>query len=171
VPVAEKEHLMYPTYPTDSAPQPGPMRPSRPQSVSIAVILMYIAAGLTAIGVIIALITVASLKSTIAADNPSLTPTQVNSAEAVGVALVVVIGLIGIGLWVWMAWANGAGKNWARILSTVFFGINTLDLLLQLARPHTVGSLILEVLGWLFGLVIIILLWRRESTAYFKPQL
>src|ERR1700761_5890172 len=120
---------MYPTYPTGGPMQPVPARPPRPQSVSIAVILMYVAAGLTAISIIIAFITVASLKSTIAANNPSLTPSQINSAEGVGLAFVVIVGLIGVGLWVWMAWANGAGKNWARILSTVFFGINTLDLL------------------------------------------
>jgi hypothetical protein len=31
--------------------------------------------------------------------------------------------LIGVGLWIWMAQMNKAGKNWARITSTVFFAI------------------------------------------------
>ena len=33
-----------------------------------------------------------------------------------------------IALWLWMARANGQGRNWARILSTVLFGLGTLEL-------------------------------------------
>ena len=36
--------------------------------------------------------------------------------------------MIGIALWLWMARANGQGRNWARILSTVLFGVATLQL-------------------------------------------
>jgi len=37
-----------------------------------------------------------------------------------------ITGLIAGGLWLWMAWANKRGRSWARILSTVFFGLLTL---------------------------------------------
>jgi hypothetical protein len=40
--------------------------------------------------------------------------------------------LITIGLWLWMGWANGRGRSWARIVAAVLFGINTLDLLISL---------------------------------------
>ena len=40
----------------------------------------------------------------------------------------IVLGLVPIALWLWMARANGRGRNWARSLSTVLFGLATLTL-------------------------------------------
>ena len=40
--------------------------------------------------------------------------------------MLVVVGLIGIALWIWMAQMNKRGRNWARITSTVFFALDTL---------------------------------------------
>jgi len=39
-----------------------------------------------------------------------------------------VSGRVVIALWLWMARANGQGRNRARILSTVLSGLATLDL-------------------------------------------
>ena len=36
-------------------------------------------------------------------------------------------GLVVVSLWLWMARANGQGRNWARILSTVLFVLATLS--------------------------------------------
>ena len=55
---------------------------------------------------------------------------QRHNAEIAAVVTAVIGALIAIGLWLWMAWANRRGRNWARIVSAVFFGINTLDLTL-----------------------------------------
>jgi hypothetical protein len=161
---------MYPTYPTGGPMQPVPARPPRPQSVSIAVTLMYVSAGLTALGIIIGFIVIGSLKSAIVKASPTLTSTQVHAAETVAIAFAVIVGAIEVGLWLWMAWANGAGRNWARVLSSVFFGIDTLLVLIGFARPHAGLSTLFTIVGWLIGLTIIVLLWRRESTLYFKPQ-
>ena len=75
-----------------------------------------------------------------------------------------------IGLWLWMAWANGRGRSWARIVAAVFFGINTLDLIVSFARVHAVGSLIVSILVWLVGLGAIVFLFSKESGAYFAAQ-
>ena len=66
------------------------------------------------------------------------------------------------------AWANGKGRSWARILSAVLFGIDTLNLLLSFRRASVVGALILEILVWLAGLGAIILIFNKESTPFFK---
>jgi hypothetical protein len=161
---------MYPTYPTSGAPNQMPTRPPRPQSVSTAVTLMYVGAGFSLLGIILTIVAIGSLKSAIIKAGPGLSTAQVHSAEIATVAIAVVGGLIGVGLWLWMAWANGAGKNWARILSTVFFGISTLELLLSFVRPHALLGLVLELLVWLVGLGAVILLWRKESSAYFQPR-
>ena len=128
---------MYQPYPTSGQPQ-EPQRMEPPGSVLNAVKLMYVGAALSGLGIVISLLTIGSLKSAIRAHDPSFTTTQLHAAEAVAIGSVVVGGLIAIGLWLWMAWANGKGRNWARIVSSVFFGINTLDVLLLLGQPHAV---------------------------------
>jgi hypothetical protein len=45
------------------------------------------------------------------------------------VTVAMVFGLAVIAAWLWMAQANGQGKNWARILCTVLFGLATLELI------------------------------------------
>ena len=78
--------------------------------------------------------------------------------------------MIGVALWLWMARANGQGQNWARILSTVLFGLATLDLFGVVSQPKTVLGLVFPVLTWLVGAGAVFLLWRPESTAFFKPR-
>jgi hypothetical protein len=86
------------------------------------------------------------------------------------IVLAVIVGLISIGLWVWMAKASGSGHSYGRIVGTVLFALNTIFLLLDFARPHASLGLVLNILVWLSGLGAIIFLWNRESTPYFKPQ-
>ena len=84
---------------------------------------------------------------------------------------VIVVGIIGVGLWVWMARMNLKGRNWARITGTVLFGIDTLLDLLGLVRGSTGAiSAVFAIVIWLVGLGAVIMLWRRESTAYFKRE-
>jgi len=44
----------------------------------------------------------------------------------------VVFSLAWVALWLWMARANGRGRSWARIVSTVLFGWLTLDRVFEL---------------------------------------
>ena len=69
-----------------------------------------------------------------------------------------------------MARANGQGKNWARIMSTVLFCLATLDLFGVVSEPKTLLGLVFPVLTWLLGLGAVILLWRPESSEFFKPR-
>jgi hypothetical protein len=83
---------------------------------------------------------------------------------------VVVVGVVAIGLWLWMARASLSGRNYARITGTVLFGIYTLLLLSSLRRPGFALDLIFSVLQWLAGLGAVILLWRRQSGEFFSPR-
>jgi hypothetical protein len=58
-----------------------------------------------------------------------------------------VFGLVVIALWLWMARATGQGRNWARILSTVLFGLATLQLRGVFAAPVSHLGVGLIVLG------------------------
>jgi len=159
--------MTYQPYPTGGGGNQMAQRPPAPQSIQNAVKLMYAGAALSAVGLIVGLATIGSLKNAIKSADPSFTASQVHSAEVVGVASVIIGGLLGIGLWLWMARANAAGRSWARIVSSVLFGISTLELVSTLARANSVLNLLFEGLVWLVGLGAIMFLWRRESSEYF----
>jgi hypothetical protein len=159
---------MYEPYPSGGqAPAPG-QRPPAPPSVRTAVKLMYGGAVVSAISLILGLFTLGSTRHAISAADPRLTPAQVGTAVSVEVTVVLVGGLIGIGLWLWMAWASGRGHNWARITGTVFFGLYTLGMIGDVSRPAPVGSRIVEILSWVIGLATVVMLWRGESGAFFR---
>ena len=85
-----------------------------------------------------------------------------------------------IALWLWMARADGQGRNWARILSTVLFGLAALQLrgdVTQLVGHAGFGVTVLYYGGialfaaaWLAGAAAVWMLWRPASSAFFKPR-
>jgi hypothetical protein len=160
---------MYQSYPT-TGPEQQPVRIQPPPSLRNAVRLMYAGAALEVISLVVALLTINSLKSAIVKAEPTFTATQVHNTEVAGTASLVVGAVITIALWLWMAWANGRGRRWARIVSAVFFGINTLDLGVSFARVHATATVIIAILIWLVGLAAIVLLFRRDSSAYYQQQ-
>jgi hypothetical protein len=163
--------MTYQPYPTSGPDQLPQQRPAAPPSIRTAVKLMYVGAALSALEFIVGLATVGSLKQDIIkASSKHLTAAQLHTAQVVGIATIVVLGLIGIGLWLWMARANGAGKSWARIVAAVLFALNTLGLLSAVARPNAAGTKIFDVLGWLVGLGVTVFLWRRDSSEYYAQN-
>jgi hypothetical protein len=160
---------MHQPYPLSGKPV-EPERPPAPPSVQKAVKLMYAGAALSTVSLITSLVGIGNVKPAIRKQFPHYTVTQVNQAFVAFLVVVIASAAIGIGLWLWMAWANNQGKNWARIVSTVLFAVSTLELLQGLRGPRTVIGTIFSALVWLVGLGAVILIWRRESSEFFKPR-
>ena len=159
---------MYEPYPaTGSAQEQQPQRLAPPRAVLTAVRLMYAGAALELIALIVAVVSTHSLKSTILEKHPDYTAAQLHDAEVARTVILVIGALIAIGLWLWMARANGRGRSWARVVSAVLFGINTLDLLFSLGVARAPGNLIVGVVIWLVGLAAIVMLFRKESGPFF----
>jgi len=159
---------MYQPYPTSSGQLPEASRPPVPSSVRNAVTIMYGGAAASLIGIAIDLATIGSLKANLAKKHPNMTPTQIdnlNSALHIGL---VIGGVIGALIWLFIALNCKRGRNWARITGTVFFGIATLDTLFGFREPYGPGVKLYGVLIWLIGLGVVILLWQGTSSAYFK---
>jgi hypothetical protein len=159
---------MYQPYPS-SGPATGPLRPPVPAAVRTAVKLMYAGAAVSIVPLIVALAT------PIAGDihayhlrwgGHNLTAAQIGHWRPLIITVVTVVGLVVPALWLWMARTSGQGREWARILSTVLFGLATLHLL----GNHGVMQVSVAVLTWLVGLAAVWLLWRPASSAFFKPQ-
>jgi hypothetical protein len=166
-----------------------PLQAAPPAPVLNAVKLMYAAAAVLTVTLVISVALISDTKAALRKANPGLTAPQIRDLNAL-ITLAIVFGLIVVALWLWMARANGQGRNWARILSTVLFGLATLELIRQYpgsqlghfvlggqAQPviHygsgvTVLALIVPALTWLAGLAAVWLLWRPASSAFFKSQ-
>jgi hypothetical protein len=72
-------------------------------------------------------------------------------------------------VWLWMAWKNKSGRAWARILSTVLFGLCCIATPLDIGTG-AVESRVLSVVIWLVALAATIQLWRRSSGPYYRRQ-
>jgi hypothetical protein len=153
-------------YPSGGGQVPEPQKPAPPASVHYAVRLMYAGAVLSVVVLLAALITIGSVRTAVHHAYPGYSASRVRSAALVVVVTDVILQVITVGLWLWMARANRAGNSWARIVASVLFGLNTIFLLLSFARPHASIGAVLNLLIWLVGLGAIVLLWRRDSTDY-----
>jgi hypothetical protein len=129
---------------------------------------MYAGAVVSLIGIVVDLTTLSSTKSRIESQHHDWTVTQVNNAEHVAIGIFIVSGLLGAALWVWMAQANKAGKSWARIVATVLFAIDTLNVAAGATTPGGGATRLYGLVIWLIGLAAIILLWLRTSSDYFR---
>ena len=160
---------MYQPYPGGAqVPEPS-QRPPAPPSIVRAVQVMYAGAAASLIGIVIDMTTLSSTKAEIIRRNPSWTATQVSNAEHVAIGLFIVSGLLGAALWFWIAQMSKAGRNWARIVGTVLFAIDTVSVFAGAAAgPGGGATRIYSILVWIIGLAAVILLWQRASSDYFK---
>ena len=161
---------MYQRFPGDAGPgQAEPPTATMPQSLQRAVRAMYVGVAASLIGIAVYLTALSAIRSAIAKRSPTLATAQLNTAVHVEVGFLIAGGLIGAALWLWMAQSCKAGKAWARIVSTVFFGIDTLSVLASIAAVPGGGlTRLYGLVVWVIGLIAIILLWQRSSSDYFR---
>jgi len=159
------------------------LRPGVPRSartVRAAVRLIYAGAAVSTVNLIIALPSLIDIKTYhLEWNNHPFTTAQLNQWGPLIITVDIVLSLVPIALWLWMARANGRGRTWARILSTVLLGVATLDLTGAFQLHSAIGIQVdfvpiefgptLPVLTWLVGLAAVWLLWRPASTAFFRP--
>jgi hypothetical protein len=150
-----------------------------PPSLRRAVRLMWAGAGLALLGTIVTLVLSGRIKTEVfnaARKNDAIarrsgrtgyTIPQLHTVASVTFASLVAAGIISILLWVWMAWANNRGSGWARIIASVLFALIAVEVVL--ARSRSSVSFLFILLEWVIGLVAIVLLWQRDTTAYIGP--
>ena len=83
-----------------------------------------------------------------------------------------------VAVWVLMARMNRAGRGWARWVASALAVLATLDAYstinsLRGGETITVIDIVFIVVTlalWIIGVIAAILLWRAESSAYFKAR-
>jgi hypothetical protein len=163
---------MYQPYPGSDTKLPETQRMPVPASVRNAVTVMYAGAAASLLGIGVEVLTVNSTKTAIEKHSPAMTASQVSSTQHVLIASFIVGGVIAAVLWIVLARACRRGRNWARITGTALFALATADTIGGLATPLAAAVKVWGLLVWLTALAAVVLLWRRESSAYFRqaPQ-
>jgi hypothetical protein len=166
---------MYQPFPGGAEPPESAQAATAPPSITRAVRVMYVGAAASVIGIIVDLTTYSSLQNAIAnrkrKNGQPLTHSQVVNLAHVEVVVLVVVGLIAAGVWIWMARSCLAGKSWARIVSTVLFAISTIGAFVSIGGGAVAAGGATRIYGfvvWIVGVVAIVLLWQRTSSEYFK---
>jgi hypothetical protein len=166
-------------YPQGQAPYGVPAVPpvpARPRTVTYAVWLMYAGAALSVVNGLVDALMAHSLVLTMFTQFESQLPpgqqTQISTDLLTRVfsAGVIITGVLYALLWLWMAWKNSSGRSWARVVSTVFFGLFSVSALSSVARVSSglLGILIASLVTFAIGLAVIILIWQPEASRYYE---
>ena len=161
---------MYQPYPGSDTQLPETRRQPAPAAVLNAVRAMYAGAAASLIGIVIEILTVSATKTAIEKRSPDLSASQVNSTQHVLIAGFIAGGVLAAVVWIVLARFCKLGRGWARITGTVLFGLATLDTFVGLATPVATAPKLWALVVWLAGLVAVVFLWRRDSSAYFKAS-
>ncbi len=140
----------------------------RPRTVRAAVKLMLAGAAAELAALVTVLVTSGAVRAAVAARYPA-------AAHAVTVhEVTMLVGApIAIGMWLWLAWANGRGEDWARMISGACFGLLSLSVLGQLSQhavTYAPAGMIAAAVVWAIGLVSVVLIFTPAAGRYYRPQ-
>jgi hypothetical protein len=171
-----------PQLPSGPWGEPGAWGPNtvpaveQPSSIRTAVRLMWVGAALAAFGVVTIFFQTDAIRDAIEDSDSSadMTADEIDTLVNVSIAAAVFFGVIGVGLWIWMAITNGQGKSWARVVATVLGGLNVLFTLLGFAGATGEGTTALgtalSLIGLALAVSILILLYRPDSTRFYEAH-
>ncbi len=167
-----------PSYPSPfDGPPPAPV--DRPATLTNAVRLMLAGAAVTAIGLLYNMVTFDSQMTEVTAklkNMPNMTPEIISMSHSFALATAVFSAVVGILLWLWMAWKNHQGRKWARIVGTVLAGFSLLSVPVSWAQSAANGlqigamQLILPLIILAIGIGAAVLIWLRPSSEYYAFQ-
>jgi hypothetical protein len=145
--------------------------PTQPRALRNAVRVMWAGAAIALLGTAVTIALGGKIKAEIfqavrknRTSVRAYTLAQLHTVASITLVALVVGGIISVLLWAWMAWANDRGRGWARVVASVLFGLITIEVVLSRSRANVSFAFIL--LEWLLGLIAVVLLWRRETTAF-----
>ena len=157
--------------PAKSPRSADPGAPAPPDTVQRAARYMLVGAFVTAIWQIYWIVVTAAHKASLT--NANGKPVT-NSQMAAIILTTIVFTILISAIWVLVARLNQAGKSWARIAATVLFALwsfSTYRSIPLITRGgYWIVNIIIMLAIWLIGLAVIYLLWRPDSTSFFKGQ-
>lgn len=149
-----------------------PAMVERPASIVTAMRLMLIGAGFSVLSLAYSFVNAGDYKDQIREElvkrDGHASQAKIDSAFAAGLGFAAVFGLFVAGLWVWMAWKNGAGRSWARRVASGLGAFNVVGAMSTLGRDE-IGALSATstVISLALAISTLFLLWRPESSKFY----
>jgi hypothetical protein len=140
----------------------------RPRAVRAAVTLMLAGAVAELAALITVLTTLGRVRAAVAVRDPAAVSAAMAHLVA-GIAL----GPLAVGLWLCLAWANGRGQDWARLVSAACFALITLTMLGDLAQNAAASApadMVAAAVVWFLGLMSVALIFTPAAGRYYRPQ-
>lgn len=162
----------YQPFPGGTQAYPGTEPGKPPQTVLTAFYLMLAAAAANVVGLFVGLAQLPTAREEARqASDGVLSDQQIDLIVNITVGVSVLIEVISVGLWIWLAFAIRSGKNWARITGTVLFGLYSASILFSLVNVQSsaAAALAISVLGWLLAVAVTVLIWAGPARTYFRP--
>jgi hypothetical protein len=141
-----------------------------PRPVLNAVRLMCAGAVLELGVLVIVVVTLGAVRSAIVAE---FTAAQWHTVVVTQIVPVAASAPVVAGVWLWLAWANGRGHDWARFAFMALFGLLTVGLLVKLgegAAMYAPADLIAVTVVWLVGLAAMVLIFSTTASVYYQQQ-
>jgi len=141
-----------------------------PRPVLAAVRLMCAGAVLELGALVTVLVTLGGVRSAIVRD---FTAAQWHTAVLTQIVPLVAGAPVVAGVWLWLACANGRGRDWARPACLALSGVLTLELLAGLgggAAVYAPADLIALTVPWLAGLAALALIFSTAASPYYQQQ-
>lgn len=163
----------------DPASTPTSLEPiERPLTIRLAVIGMWIGAGLAALNVVVAYVEKISANQALYddyRDNEVLMDRLVHTGVWLAVGIAAALAVVEIAVWITMAMTNRQGFKWARMVATALGvfgfilavgGIVTsviYDTVVAVSIAHSVATQIVSI-------AVLVLLWLPKSSSYFRMR-
>jgi hypothetical protein len=167
---------------------PGPAQPpawvfERPVAIESAIWLMRAGAALSIVAGVIGLLLYNPDNSAAGSlEYGRSSPGEEQFADAVATIGSLLGIAVTVSLWLWMAWANGKGRPWARIVATILAAISAASFVISsvvafMAVDLANGSQAAGVIGFIFsifsqivGLMALWQLYRPESSRFYDAS-
>ncbi len=144
-------------------------RPGQPRTVFIAIRLMWAGAFAELAVAVTILATLGGVRTAVMHAYPAAWP-----ATHVSLLIDVAEAPLVIGLWLWLAWANGRGKNRGRAALAVFFGLDglvVLDTLSQGGFTYATADMATGMIQCLIGLIVVFLVFNPASSPHYRTSM
>jgi len=144
-----------------------PMKTEVPSSVQAAVGIMWTGLGATVCCLIFSALVWGRYSYDAKHDIRLLNREHAN-AMAGHMSLAILVELIGIIAWIWLATASRRGHGWTSIAGTVLAGLYSIVALTVLLATHNdPAAKVFTLIVWAIGLTTVILLWGRQAREFF----
>ena len=166
----------YPVHPgtpeNDFAPRP---KVPQPASIATAVKLMYAGAVINLVSAVSTLTSMGAMKTSVVDElrkaDANVSQSTIDAAYGVAVGFALLFSVVGVLIWLWMAWKNGQGRSWARIVASVLGGINVISTVFTVLGGNSPAlTTTISAINLVLAIVILTFLWRKESSAYYAAS-